>query len=158
MKRDVDAKAIEAIALVFGLKHEPTGGGCDAFIKHFAGGIHVVVTDGEMPHIPDSEQFAIGIYDADGDPIDGQRYGEGVGSFTVMLKQALELADKLVPTTDDLSRELEAWCKSNGREPQCADELLHELRHQVYWLEDFEKRWNEIQELEDFEQACARRA
>ena len=158
MERDASARAIEAISLGLGLKLEPTGGGCDAFIKYLGGGVHVMVTDGEMPQIPDSDQFAIGIYDADGEPIGPIRYGQGMVPFVATLTTALDHAAKYVPTTESLTDELTAWCKRNGREPQCAEELLHELRHQVYWLEDFEKRWNEIQALEDFEQACAYRA
>lgn len=152
----IDAIAIDAIAKVFGLEKENTGGGCMALVRWYPGDIHIIVTDGEAGGIPDNGQYAIGIYDGDCQPISSSQ-GQGAIAFARALASAIEKAESLIPSTDAMADELEQWCKANGYEPQCAEQLRHKLLQDGSWLEDFIRRYRAIESFEDMTQAAINR-
>lgn len=149
-------QAQHAIAKAFGFERENTGGGCLAYVRHFAGGVHAIVTDGDGD-LPDGTDWLVGAYNADGEPLEFYRRGDCLNGYADAVRDAVQYAQANTPTTDALADEYAAWLAENNLPNECAESLLLSVLGWRHWLEDFVRRWNEVQAKEDFERACRAR-
>lgn len=153
---EVMETAQRAIAEAFGFEQENTGGGCMAYVRHFVGGVHAIVTNGDAD-LPDGTDWLVGVYNADAEPLDFYRRGDALGGFVDAVCDAVRFAEANTPTTDALADEYAAWLANNGLPDLDAESLAIRVAVWSRWLGDFIRRWNEVQAKEDFERACAAR-
>lgn len=149
-------QAQRAIAKALGFGEQHTGGGCMAYQRNFAGGVHVMVTNADFD-LPDGTDWYVGVYDANAEHLGAHWYGEAIGDYISAINDAIAFADKSIPSTDKLSDEFAEWTIAQGLPNECAESLLLRIAMQKAWLEDFATRWEQVQAHEDFRQACATR-
>lgn len=148
--------AQRAIVEALGFEQWQTGGGCMAYTREFAGGVHVMVTNGDCD-LPDGTNWYVGVYDKNADPLEHTTQGEALPHYVAAVNEAIAFAEKSIPSTDDLADEYSAFLAKHRLPDTDADDLLCRIGSWKAWLEDFTKRWNEVQAHEDFEAAIAAR-
>lgn len=156
MENNAMQQAQRAIVEALGFRKEHTGGGCMTYARHFAGGVHVMVTNADAD-LPDGTDWYVGVYDKDGEHLGAHWYGEPLDEYVAAINEAIAFAEKSIPSTDTLADEYRAWLNDNGLPDVCADELDLRLAMWQRWLTDFRARWEAVQEHEDFQQDCAAR-
>lgn len=169
-----------AIAKALGFEPEIGGGGALFLSRYWKGGAYVWVTDRGGLGLPQAHSWIVCAYppEWDGESLQDHRTGGGL-SYVEALGRAISEAESMLPDTEALAGEFDAWVNDNlpqaardalpdgGR--MSADELLaelaamadpsneDELRPLCAWLHDFIERWEERQAIEDFESACRAR-
>lgn len=117
-----------------------SGGGCMALRGELPGGHHILITDAEGSALPGARDWAVGLYDPDGETLvvrysDGSHAGE--------------------PGLAALTKRYDAFLAEHGLPSMSADELLLELQEAgpakpevITWLNEFVHEWNRWEDAE----------